>query len=204
LFVIVRVFSKSYALGEKYLHILTYYVQVFFQNKEIDIVRVPGSGGEFGIVYDHVPTIAELKPGNLQLKSELYSPSHRSRNSWIQGPTRKRKGREILCKQWFCICEQGTSLLHHVHNLKIFTIHLFQTIHTLYSVQILLIRTSAHTLCNMQHLPHSFIPNHSITQNTSNDTNCVLKIRTSVFTSPYNKISHSFIHSKPFATIKIV
>jgi len=37
--------------------------EVFFNKKDISQVRVPGISGEFGILQEHVPTIAELKPG---------------------------------------------------------------------------------------------------------------------------------------------
>jgi len=33
------------------------------RNKEAQMVRVPGINGEFGILHNHVPVIAELKPG---------------------------------------------------------------------------------------------------------------------------------------------
>jgi len=36
---------------------------VFYNNQPVNSVRVPGLSGEFGIFKDHVPTIAELKPG---------------------------------------------------------------------------------------------------------------------------------------------
>ncbi|PRP79784.1 hypothetical protein PROFUN_12646 [Planoprotostelium fungivorum] len=37
--------------------------QVFVNNQAVQLVQVPGVGGEFGIVADHIPTIAELAPG---------------------------------------------------------------------------------------------------------------------------------------------
>jgi hypothetical protein len=38
--------------------------RVFFQNQLINQVKVPGISGEFGILSEHVPTIAEMKPGS--------------------------------------------------------------------------------------------------------------------------------------------
>jgi len=40
------------------------------KNKEAQIVRVPGSSGEFGILFNHVPTIAELKPGLVTIQDK--------------------------------------------------------------------------------------------------------------------------------------
>jgi F-type H+-transporting ATPase subunit delta len=40
------------------------------KNKEIQSVNVPGVSGEMGILAQHVPTIAELKPGVVSIKAE--------------------------------------------------------------------------------------------------------------------------------------
>jgi len=37
--------------------------QVFFNNQAVNLVQVPGVAGEFGVVAQHIPTIAELAPG---------------------------------------------------------------------------------------------------------------------------------------------
>ena len=58
--------------------------QVFHKDKEVKQVRVPSTGGEFGILAKHVPTIAELKPGvvtvilndkdNKEVKEQYFVP----------------------------------------------------------------------------------------------------------------------------------
>mmetsp|Transcript_4520 Transcript_4520/g.6694 ORF Transcript_4520/g.6694 Transcript_4520/m.6694 type:complete len:165 (-) Transcript_4520:285-779(-) len=41
--------------------------ETIYSGVEVDSVIVPGGGGEYGVTADHVPLVAQLKPGVLQI-----------------------------------------------------------------------------------------------------------------------------------------
>ncbi len=43
---------------------------VFYDSQPVEMVTVPGITGEFGIMPRHVPTIAQLRPGVVQVKKD--------------------------------------------------------------------------------------------------------------------------------------
>lgn len=44
--------------------------ETIYQGAKVDQVIVPGAAGEYGITADHVPVVAQLKPGVLQILHE--------------------------------------------------------------------------------------------------------------------------------------
>eukprot|EP01116_Phalansterium_solitarium_P010533 TRINITY_DN253_c0_g1_i1.p1 TRINITY_DN253_c0_g1~~TRINITY_DN253_c0_g1_i1.p1 ORF type:complete len:181 (-),score=17.85 TRINITY_DN253_c0_g1_i1:276-773(-) len=59
-----RIGARSFAVEAKALRLtLAAPHNAIVSNKEVTLVNVPGVSGEFGILAEHVPTIAELKPG---------------------------------------------------------------------------------------------------------------------------------------------
>jgi len=46
------------------------FVQVFYKNSDVKQVDVPSFSGSFGILPDHVPLIAVLKPGVLTVHEQ--------------------------------------------------------------------------------------------------------------------------------------
>jgi len=44
--------------------------ETIYANAKVDQVIVPGAAGEYGITADHVPVVAQLKPGVLQILHE--------------------------------------------------------------------------------------------------------------------------------------
>jgi len=47
--------------------------QVFFKNTEVDLVNVPSTAGDMGILADHVPIIAQLRPGVVEVVQDSKS-----------------------------------------------------------------------------------------------------------------------------------
>jgi len=56
---------RGYAEEAKHDLLLTFAVphDVFLNKQPVQMVRIPGLSGEFGVVKDHVPLVSELKPG---------------------------------------------------------------------------------------------------------------------------------------------
>merc|ERR1711908_94376 len=44
--------------------------QMLFQEDEVDMVLVPATAGDFGVLPGHVPTVAQLKPGVLSVHKD--------------------------------------------------------------------------------------------------------------------------------------
>lgn len=44
--------------------------ETIYDGATVDSVIIPGSEGEYGVTRDHVPTVAQLKPGVLQILHE--------------------------------------------------------------------------------------------------------------------------------------
>lgn len=48
--------------------------ETLYENAEVYSVILPGSAGEYGITANHVPYVAQLKPGVVQIMHEENSP----------------------------------------------------------------------------------------------------------------------------------
>ena len=51
--------------------------ETVYSGAKVDQVIVPGAAGEYGITADHVPVVAQLKPGVLQILHEGNSESEK-------------------------------------------------------------------------------------------------------------------------------
>ena len=45
-----------------------------YDNVQVEMVILPGGDGQFGVMPNHVPTIAELKPGVVSVQEEAGAP----------------------------------------------------------------------------------------------------------------------------------
>lgn len=48
--------------------------ETIYSNVQVDQVIVPGAAGEYGVTADHVPVVAQLKPGVLQIFHDQGEP----------------------------------------------------------------------------------------------------------------------------------
>jgi len=52
--------------------------ETIYSGANVNQVIVPGAAGEYGVTADHVPLVAQLKPGVLQILHEGTSDAERS------------------------------------------------------------------------------------------------------------------------------
>ena len=57
--------------------------ETLYNGIQVDSVSVPGSAGEFGILANHVPSIAQLKPGVVTVLEMDKSTKRSVENCWL-------------------------------------------------------------------------------------------------------------------------